>query len=289
MRVAVVGARGQLGAAIAREFRDGPHQVEALDRGALDITDPRRVADTVSRLRPDTIVNCAAYNGVDAAETDPVAALQVNAMAVRSLARAAAAVDAALVYFSSDFVFDGTAAAPYTEDDAPNPRSVYATSKLLGEWFADEAPRAYVLRVESLFGAVPGMPDKGSVAGIVSALVRGGVPRVFEDRTVSPTSVFDAARAARALLELRAEPGLYHCVNTGHCTWLELAVEAAGRLGVPPRFDVVRFAGLKLPAERPLYCALSNRKLASLGIPMPPWQEALAGYIASALQTGPSA
>lgn len=290
MRVAVTGARGQLGAAIVREFRTG-HDVEALDRTALDITDAAAVLETITRLRPDAIVNCAAYNAVDAAEEHPVAALRVNAVAVRTLAMAAGAVNAALVHFSSDFVFDGRAAAPYSEDAAPNPRSVYATSKLLGEWFAADAARAYVLRVESLFGVAPGMPDKGSVAGIVGALRRGTVPTVFEDRTVSPTLIFDAARATRSLLEQQAEPGLYHCVNSGHCTWLELATEAARQLSVPPRFHVVRFADLKPPAERPLYCALSNRKLISLGIPMPAWPDALSTYIASVVETagrGPS-
>jgi dTDP-4-dehydrorhamnose reductase len=284
MRVVVTGARGQLGAAIVREFR-AAHDVEALDRTALDITNAEAVFEAVARLRPDAIVNCAAYNAVDAAEKQPVAALQTNAVAVRTLARAAAAVNAALVQFSSDFVFDGHATEPYSEDAAPNPRSVYATSKLLGEWFASSAPSAYILRVESLFGVAPGMTDKGSVAGIVAALRRGAVPTVFEDRTVSPTFIFDAARATRILLERGVEPGLYHCVNSGHCTWLELATEAARQLSVPPRFDVLRLADLKLAAERPLYCALSNRKLVSLGIPMPAWSDALCAYIASVVET----
>jgi dTDP-4-dehydrorhamnose reductase len=280
MRVAVIGARGQLGSAIAREFRDG-HSVDAFDRGALELTDGRLVLETLTRVQPDAIVNCAAYNAVDAAEDHSVEALAVNALAVRTLARAAAAVDAALVQYSTDFVFDGTATEPYSEDDSPNPRSVYATSKLLGEWLAADAPRAYVLRVESLFGAVSRRLDKGSVAAIVSAIERGDVPRVFEDRTVSPTSIFDAARATRALLEQRAEAGIYHCVNTGHCTWLELATEAAHRLGVPPRFEAVTLAGVRLRAERPRYCALSNDKLTSVGIAMPTWQDALAHYIES--------
>src|SRR5262245_59852534 len=228
MRVAVVGARGQLGAAIVQECGRG-HHVDAFDHASLEITDERAVCDTMRRLAPDVIINCAAYNAVDEAEEQPVTALQTNGVAVRSLARAAAAVDAALVHYSSDFVFDGTAARPYAEDDPPNPKSVYAMSKLVGEWFAADARRGYVLRVESLFGVVAGMRDKGSVASIVSTLRQGGVPRVFSDRTVSPTYVFDAARATRVLLERRAEPGTYHCVNTGECTWLELA-EAAAQL-----------------------------------------------------------
>jgi len=279
MRIAVVGARGQLGAAVVQQCRH--HEVVAFDRAGLDVTDEGQVRDTLGRARPDAIINCVAYNEVDAAEDHPVEALQVNGIAVRSLARAAQDTGAALVHYSTDFVFDGTATQPYSEDDAPNPRSVYGASKLLGEWLAADAPRAYVLRVETLFGVAPGHRDKGSVSAIVNTLKTGGTPRVFEDRTVSPTSVFDAARATAELLERRAAPGLYHCVNTGHGTWLELATEAARILRVPARFETVRFADVKLPAARPMYCALANRKMTSLGIPMPTWQDALARYIES--------
>jgi len=279
MRIAVVGARGQLGAAVVQQCRN--HEVVAFDRAGLDVTDEGQVRDTLGRTRPDAIINCVAYNEVDAAEDHPVEALQVNGIAVRSLARAAQDTGAALVHYSTDFVFDGTATQPYSEDDAPNPRSVYGASKLLGEWFAADAPRAYVLRVETLFGVASGHRDKGSVSAIVNTLRQGGTPRIFEDRTVSPTSVFDAARATTELLERRAAPGLYHCVNSGHGTWLELATEAARILKVPARFETVRFADVKLPAARPMYCALANRKMTSLGIPMPTWQNALARYIES--------
>jgi dTDP-4-dehydrorhamnose reductase len=281
MRIAVVGAGGQLGAAIVQEFR-ARHDVIALDRRALDITDARAVAAVLADAAPDGIINCAAYNAVDAAEEHPVEALQTNALAVRSLARAAAALGASLVHYSTDFVFDGTACVPYGETDPPNPRSVYAASKLLGEWFAADGPKTYVLRVESLFGrAAAGPPPRGSVAAIVSTLAAGGTARVFSDRTVSPTYIVDAATATAALLERGAPPGLYHCVNSGHCTWLEFAREAARLLGVEARLDVVGVADVQLRAERPKYCALSNAKLAAQGIDMSPWREALARHLAS--------
>jgi dTDP-4-dehydrorhamnose reductase len=176
-------------------------------------------------------------------------------------------------------VFDGTASAPYTELDRPNPRSVYAASKLLGEWFALDVPRAYVLRVESLFGRAPGGPvEKGSVASILRTLRAGGSPRVFVDRTVSPTYVVDAARATRQLVESGAPPGLYHCVNSGNCTWFEFATELARLLDIPANLDPVRMADVPRPAQRPQYCALSNEKLRAAGIDMPTWQDALARY-----------
>jgi dTDP-4-dehydrorhamnose reductase len=279
MRVAVVGARGQLGAAVTHALRSD-HDVAALARADLDIDNPQAVAAAMAHLAPDAIINCAGYNAVDGAEVHPVDALRTNAFAVRSLARAAAAVNAQLITCSTDFVFDGTVDKPHTEEDQPNPRSVYAASKLLGEWFAADAPRGYVLRVESLFGRAPDGPAaKGSAQGILDAIRSGGVARVFEDRTVSPTYVIDAARAIRTLLGGTVAPGLYHCVNSGSCTWLEFALEAARLMGVSARLDPVRVADVPLPAERPRYCALSNAKLGAAGVVMPDWKDALARHI----------
>src|SRR4051812_6189413 len=174
MRLVVVGSRGQLGAAMVHEARKA-HDVTALDRASLDIEDDGAVRRTIAALCPDAIVNCTGYNAVDAAEAHPVDALRTNAFAVRSMARAARETGATLVHFSTDFVFDGTASAPMTEDVSPNPRSAYAASKLLGEWFAADAPVAYVLRVESLFGVAPEGPDKGSLTNIVKGLRAGQV------------------------------------------------------------------------------------------------------------------
>jgi dTDP-4-dehydrorhamnose reductase len=281
MRVVVTGARGQLGAAIVHEFCSA-HEVTALGREELDVTDDAAVAEKMDALHPDAIVNTAAYNDVDGAEDHPVEALNGNAFAVRALARAAERAGSALVHYSTDFVFDGMTTKPYTEDDKPNPRSVYAASKLLGEWFAADTSRRYVLRVESLFGHAPGGPKpRGSISAMLNGFASRGEVRAFEDRTVSPTYISDAARATRQLLEQRAQPGLYHCVNTGECTWLEFARELARQLGTEPRIVPVRMADATLRAQRPRYCALSNEKLRSAGVSMPAWQDALARYLQS--------
>lgn len=275
MRIAVVGARGQLGAAIVDELR-AEHELAPFDRSALDVTRQDAVDAVMGRVRPDAIVNCVAFNAVDEAEVRPVEALDVNAFAVRTFARSARTHDAYLVHFSTDFVFDGDADRPYTEEDQPNPRSVYGASKLLGEWFASELPVSWVLRVESLFGHAPGGRAKGSLATIVDSLRAGRATRVFSDRTVSPTSVTDIARATRQILERRITPGLYHCVNSGAGTWVDIAREAARLLGVEPRLEIVRMTDVPLKAVRPRYCVLSNAKLAEAGIAMPAWQDALA-------------
>jgi dTDP-4-dehydrorhamnose reductase len=281
MRIVVVGARGQLGAAVVHEFRRG-HEIVALAHADLDIADGAAVQARLAEATGDVIINCAAYNAVDAAEDHPVEALRTNAFAVRNLARAAVSTGAVLIHCSTDFVFDGIAERPYVEEDRPNPRGVYAASKLLGEWFAMDAPRSYVLRVESLFGRAPdGPPAKGSVESIVASLREGRVPRVFRDRTVSPTYVPHAARAMRHLVERSCREGLYHCVSSGHCTWYEFALEAARILDVEPRVDAVNVADVTLRAERPKYCALSNAKLVAAGIEMPTWREALEQYLSA--------
>jgi dTDP-4-dehydrorhamnose reductase len=279
MRLAVTGAGGQLGAALVHEFA-ADHQVTAFDHSALDITDDAAVLAAMDALRPDAIVNAAAYNDVDGAEDHPLDALNLNAFAVRALARAAERCDAALVHYSTDFVFDGTVSQPHTEEEHPNPQSVYAASKLLGEWFAADIDRHYVLRVESLFGRALGGPTpKGSIGAMVAHLAAGDEVRAYEDRTVSPTYICDAARATRELLERRLPAGLYHCVNSGACTWLEFAQELARQLGVEGRFVPVRMDSVGLRARRPQYCALSNQKLAAAGVAMPPWQDALSRYL----------
>jgi dTDP-4-dehydrorhamnose reductase len=285
MRIVITGAAGQLGTAMVREFSPD-HEVVPLTIDDLDLTDHARVVARVESLRPAVIVNCAAYTDVDGAEDDPVTALAVNAFGVRSLGVAAAAVDAILVHYSTDFVFDGRASEPYTEEHEPVPRSFYAASKLIGEWFAREAGRHYVLRVESLFGGGAEGPlgRRASVDRIIDALVAGRETPVFVDRTVSPSYIVDVAKATRALLEGAMPYGLYHCVNSGHCTWYELGLEIARLLGVEARLVPVEVASVKLRADRPRYCALSNLKLAAAAFEMPSWQDALTRYLPVRLQ-----
>jgi dTDP-4-dehydrorhamnose reductase len=280
-RTLVTGASGHLARFIARTFADG--DVVALPRGAFDITDPAEVRRVVAETSPTLIVNCAAFNDVDGAEARPVDAFAVNAFAVRSLARAAEACGATLVHYSTDFVFDGTATEPYDDDATPAPMSTYGSSKLLGEWFALDAPRAYVLRVESLFGATPGWDVRaGTVDKMIHGLRTGQVLKVLTDRVVSPSYTPDIARATRHLLDTNAAPGVYHCVNAGSATWEAFALEAAAQLGVEPKLERLTMDQLTLKAARPRYCAMGIRKLTATGFVMPTWQDALRHWLAAA-------
>ena len=274
--VMVTGAAGQLGEAMSAQL-GARHEVVALDRAALNLANADAALDAVAAICPDVIINCAAYTDVDGAERDPSAALVANAWAVRTLARASLEINATLVHFSTDFVFDGSQERPYTEDDAPNPRGAYASSKLIGEWFAAGVPSHYVLRVESLFG---GPRARSSVDKILDNLKEGREVRAFMDRTVSPSFVDDVVTATMALLEQKAPTGVYHCVNSGWTTWSGLARELAQLIHRPDAAIVeVPMASASLAAPRPKFAALSNDKLAAQGIAMPTWQDALRRHI----------
>lgn len=276
--VMVTGAGGQLGEAMVTALAP-QHEVVAFARADLDVSDAPAVLRAAAAVCPDVLINCAAYTNVDGAEAAPVAALDANAWAVRALARAAAEVDATLIHFSTDFVFDGAIDRPYRETDDPNPRGVYAASKLLGEWFAAEAPTWYVLRVESLFG---GPHAKSSVDRILQNILAGRQVRAFADRTVSPSYVEDVVEATRGLLDRESASGVYHCVNTGWTTWSGLARELAAIVGRPDAAIVdVAMTDAGLVAPRPKFAALDNAKLTAAGIAMPAWQDALRRYVAT--------
>jgi dTDP-4-dehydrorhamnose reductase len=271
----VTGAAGQLGSTIVERFSTA-FDVTGLTRAELDLGDARAVTSAVERHRPEVVINCAAYNDVEGAEDDALAALTGNSLAVQALARATQATGATLIHYGTDFVFDGAADRPYRESDACRPLSTYGMSKLLGEWFALESPGAYVLRVESLFG---GHPAKSSIDKIMKGIEANQPVRVFADRSVTPSYVDDVAAATEQLLAIRPEPGVYHCVNSGVTTWLGIAQEIARLIGRDADLVPVKSTDVKLKAKRPVYCALSNDKLKDAGIPMPTWQQAVAKYI----------
>jgi dTDP-4-dehydrorhamnose reductase len=272
LRVVVLGAGGQLGQSITREMRRAGHEVVAFTRAALDVTQRFAVLDKVAKLKPEVVVN-ATVLGVDASEDDPKAALAVNSFAVRTLADVARSAGAALVHFSSDYVFDGAATAPYRETDRPNPVNVYGATKLLGEIYAQNAPRGYVLRVEGLFGTPGG---KGTIDKMIVEARQGRTLTAFYDRKISPVHVDDVAAAMRRLVEKKANPGVWHCVNSGFATWHELALEIVRILGSASNVIPASLERSGLRVQRPLFSALSNEKLANFGIELPTWQNALA-------------
>ncbi len=278
-RILLTGAGAQLASALQARFSHG-FEVVALTRHDLDVTLPGDVARAFHDIRPQVVLNCASFNDVDGAERQADAALAVNGLALASIAREAAAAGSVLVHFSTDFVFDpADDPGPLTEQASVRPRSVYAQSKLLGEIYARQAPRHYVLRVASLFG---GAPAKSSIDAMAARLRCGESVRAFADRTVSPSYVYDVADATAQILSTGVPYGLFHCVNSGHGTWLDVALALADALGADhTAVTPVPFGSVTLTAPRPKFAALSNAALVGHGVVLPHWREAIGRYATS--------
>jgi dTDP-4-dehydrorhamnose reductase len=217
--------------------------------------------------RPTLVVNCAAFNDVDGAQQLQPVAFAVNGLAPGILARAAQEAGAVFVHYSTDFVFAGREDRAWTEADPPEPQSVYAQSKLVGEWMARDCRRHYVL-------------GRSTIDRVVAALRAGRPMSLFHDRTVSPSFVDDVAEATWRLLERRAEHGVYHCVNGGATTWLGVGQAVARTLGLDDSLIVpTSVADVAMKAPRPQFAVLSNDKLSRAGVIMPRWEDAVARYL----------
>jgi dTDP-4-dehydrorhamnose reductase len=250
--------------------------VAPVTRAACDITDPAAVRDTLGRLRPGLVVNCAAYTQVDRAESDTAAAFAVNADGAGHVARAAAAVGCALIHVSTDYVFDGGLRRPYQEDDAPAPLGVYARSKWEGERQVMAAGgRATVVRTGELYG------DGGrNFFSTIIGRARAGAPlRVVDDQVVSPTWTRELG-AQIALIAAAAPPGLYHATASGEVSWFDAAREALAAVGLAAQVEPVSTAAFGSPTPRPPYSVLGHAALERLGLyRMGPWREALRTWL----------
>lgn len=279
MRILITGANGQLAQDI-RRCAPG-HQFTAVAREQLDIRDATRVRSLLQELRPECVINTAAFHLVDACEDQVADALDVNVAAVCGLARAAEAIKAVLVHFSTDYVFDGAKQEPYVESDIARPLSVYGTSKLAGEYVVQAyCERHYVVRTCGLFGQAGSKSKNGNfVETMLRAAAENRPLRVVDDQVVTPTGTRDLARAV-ALLIAGAPYGLYHLTNTGQCSWYEFAHEIFRRSGQTPELRPVSTAEMGRKARRPAYSVLDNHNFRAAGFAdLRSWQEALQEYL----------
>jgi dTDP-4-dehydrorhamnose reductase len=280
VRIIVTGAAGRLARVLCAELVSDGREVVALERAEMDICRADQITAVLDRVRPDVVINCAAYNAVDGAETNRAAAFASNGRGPALLAAAADAVGALFVQFSSDFVFDGESDAAYTEVHPTNPLNEYGRSKLAGEIAARCARRHYVVRVSSLFGGRGVKGHRATVDYIVDSLLAGTTVRAAVDRTVTPSYAPDVARAIAAMLRDHVPFGTYHCASTTPTTWYELAQEVARQLGTETRVEPAIAADLSAVAPRPRACALAGDKLTAHGILMPTWETAIRRHLA---------
>jgi len=282
-RTAVVfGASGQVGVELVRELRSRGYVVTGWGRKQVDITDPAAVERALAGSAADVVFNAAAYNQVDVAEKEPQAAFLVNALAVRNLAVACRQIDARLVHFSTDYVFDGRARHPYAEDDPTHPLSAYAVSKLAGELYAQAyLDRVTIVRTCGVYGPGGLSTARGNFVELMLRLAAGGQPiRVVEDHVGSPT--FAPLLAARTVdLVDRDLSGLFHIGGGFPISWFQFARLIFELKGLEPLLLATNEREYRTPARRPKFSALSNGKIERLGLPpMPPLREALSAYLA---------
>jgi dTDP-4-dehydrorhamnose reductase len=272
MRLLVTGAAGMLGRDVVAAARDAGHEVAALARADLDITDAEAVSSAIRDARPDAVINCAAWTDVDGAEADEAGATAVNGAGAGNIA--AAAGDALVVHVSSDYVFDGEASEPYPEDAATGPRSAYGRSKLAGEQAVARAgARAVIVRSSWLFGP--------HGRNFVDTMRRLGAERdelaVVDDQVGCPTYTGHLAPALVSIAE-QVTTGVLHVAGTGRCSWFDLAVATFEETGL--RCDVRRqsTADAGRPAPRPAFSALASTR--SDAPVLPPWREGLRAHLA---------
>jgi len=274
MKIAITGATGMLGQALTKTF--SRHSLTLLSSRDLDVTSLEDVRRMVADLLPDWIVHAAAYTRVDAAESDSFEAYRVNALGTRNMALAARESESGLVYFSTDYVFDGAQGRPYREWDPTRPLSVYGASKLAGEYFLRAlCPRHLIVRSSWLFGS----GGSHFVGKIMAAAREREFLEVVSDQRGSPTFASDLAYMTLCLVEAEKND-TYHVTNSGNCSWEEFAREIISLCDLKSEVRPIQSADLAAPARRPCNSVLENYLLQLEGMPLlRTWQSSLAAFL----------
>ena len=277
MKVLIIGAKGMLGQELAREFGGNGYEVMAWDKEEVDITKKEDVNKKISDLKPEIIINAAAYNAVDKIEEgEKEFAEAVNGYAVGNISEVAGAVGAILVHYSTDYVFRGRRVEGYKEEDTPRPQSVYAQSKWLGEQKIKNK-KYYLIRTSRLFGKQA--QSEGAKKSFVDTMLKCAEEKdcleLVDEELSSPTYVLDLARRTREIIEWEKPFGIYHATNAGACTWYGWAKKIFELSGKSVKLIPVPAEKFPRPAKRPKYSILLNTKLP----PMRTWEEALADYL----------
>lgn len=279
-QVLITGGGGQLASDLEAQLGDDA-EVFAPSRRELDVTDEAAVSAVFDRLRPTVVYNCAAFHNVEVCEHDEDRAFEVNARAVKRLAARCADDGARLVHISTNYVFDGTADRPYTEDDRPSPRSIYSISKLAGEHAAlAYAPGALVVRTAGLYG-LHGSVSKGGnfVTRMIARAREQGALKVVADQRLTPTFTSDLAAGILAAVEAGVS-GTLHVTNSGATSWHGFTAAIMEMAGVSVPVEAVDTVIQSGAADRPLNGVLASTACGRAGLaPLRPWRTALMDYL----------
>lgn len=282
MKIAVIGASGQLGSDVVAAFAAAGDYVCPLSHADIEISDLQSVTNVMGAVQPEVIVNTSAMHHVENCEREPEKAFAINAIGARNLASASRELDAVLMHVSTDYVFDGCKGTPYVEEDAPRPLNVYGITKVAGEHFVRATtPKHFVMRTSGLYGKSP-CRAKGGLNFIELMLKlakeRGHV-RVVDNEIVSPTSTVELAQQIVKLSRSNAY-GLYHTTAEGSCSWYAFAREIFAMTDTPVRLEIAGPNEFPAKVARPTYSVLENRALKSQGLNIfRSWQEVLHSYL----------
>jgi len=282
MKLAVIGANGQLGTDLL-EVLSKEHDVTGLNHADIEITEIDSVKKALSAIKPAIVLNTAAYHIVPEAEKFAAKAFQINGIGVMNLAKVCQDLDTRLVHYGTDYVFDGKKQKPYTEDDSPNPLSVYANTKLSGEYFAlNYCDRSYVIRVSGIYGKIPCRAKGGNfITTMIKLANEKPEVRVVNDEILTPTPTYHIAKNTAALIGKDAF-GLYHMSCEGEVSWYEFAKVIWETLQLKTPLYPASVKDFPLVVKRPFYSVLENKNLNKLGInEMPEWKVALIQFLKS--------
>jgi dTDP-4-dehydrorhamnose reductase len=280
MKIAVIGANGQLGSELCEKFEE-KHEVVGLTHSDLEITDIDNVKTIMSGIKPDVIVNTAAYHNVPQCEKHPDISFQINAIGALNLAKTATDIDSVLVHYSTDYVFDGEKKQPYVEKDLTNPLNIYAMTKLNGEiLIKNYCTRYFVVRISGIYGkTVCRAKGNNFITTMEKAARERDVVKVVNDEILTPTPVAEIALNTAKLIETEGF-GLYHMTCEGECSWFEFAGVIFNELKY--KTPLISCTSDEFPSEikRPSYSVLENHKLKSVNLNnMSHWKDALINYL----------
>ncbi len=271
MKILILGYKGMLGHELVDVFKKD-NELVLWGRNQIDISKKEEVAKKIGELKPDMVINAAAYTAVDDAESNKDLAYQVNGYAVGFLATVCKEINAILIHFSTDYVFDGKNHLGYKENHSYQPLNMYGESKALGEkLILNIEPRYYLIRTSWLFGK----HGKNFVETMLRLANEGKNIKIVNDQFGSPTYAKDLAEKVKELVESHQLSGIYHITNSGVCNWYEFALKIFELVDLKPNIKPVKSEEFPTPAKRPTYSMLINAKLS----PMRKWEEALKEYL----------
>jgi len=281
MKVAIIGSNGQLGSDLLETFTRHRHKVAGLTHAEIDVDQIVSVRTVLGEIRPEVVLNTAAFHNVPKCEEDPARAFSVNSIGALNVAQVCDELRSANVYFSTDYVFDGKKKSPYKESDLPNPLNIYAGTKLLGEYNTlNYCSRGYVIRISGIYGRVPCRAKGGNFITTMLRLAREKPEvKVVTDEILTPTPTSEIASKSLQIFNSGAY-GLYHLTCEGGCSWYEFARVIFDTLSLETPLLPATVADFPSSVKRPFYSILENDQYKKLDLPsMPHWKDALISFL----------